>query len=178
MTRHRYPWPALRGDYIRAAAGIALTGAPLATAPGGIAAPAILGGLCAIFVLFAARTGLRHASVFECDDGALRRGGPLLTVLARPILAQRRAVSWRELEHLRLRFYTTRRDRSGGWMQMTLAGGGGRVSLDSSLAGFETIARRAAEAAARNGIALNDATLGNLGAMGIRVGKSAAGETE
>ncbi len=163
MTRHRYPWPSLRADYLRAGAGLALTGAPLFAIPDGTAAFVILGTLAALFLALGLRTGLRHASRFESDNEEIRRTGPAL-----PLWPARR-VAWDGIERLRLRFFSTRRDRTGGWMQLSVKDGAGALSFDSSLDGFEAIARRAAAAAERNELPLNDATRANLAALGIRI---------
>lgn len=168
MSAHRYPWPALRGDYLRAGAGLTLTGLPLAVVPDSAIAVSILAVLVALFAAFALRTVLKHVSRYESDGDALRRtillpAGPPL-----PGLGPRRVV-WDELAELRLRFFSTRRDRTEGWMQLTLKSPGGRLSIESSVEGFDGIARRAAQAAARNGIALSDASAGNFAALGIAV---------
>ncbi len=163
MTRHLYPWPALRADYLRAGVGLALTGAPMFAIQAGATAFAVLGILAAIFLALGLRTGLRQASRFESDDAEVRRTGPVL-----PLYPPRR-VAWDGIERLRLRFFSTRRDRTGGWMQLTVGDGAGALGFDSSLDGFESIARRAAAAAGRNGLPLNDATRVNLAALGIRI---------
>ncbi|MHA1570099.1 MAG: hypothetical protein ACTSXZ_11575 [Alphaproteobacteria bacterium] len=174
MTRHHYPWPALRADYLRAGIGLALTGAPLFAVPDGTVVSVILGALVLLFLALGLRTGLRHASRFESDDEEVRRVAPALLHLpappfwpASPFWPARR-VAWDGIERLRLRFFSTRRDRTGGWMQLTVGDTGGALNFDSSLDGFESVARRAAAAAARNRLPLNDATRANLAALGIR----------
>src|SRR3546814_11929791 len=42
------------------------------------------------------------------------------------------AIAWPDLEDLRLRYYSTRRDRTQGWMHMTLKGGGRRSEEHTS----------------------------------------------
>lgn len=170
MTRHRYPWPALRADYLRAGFGLALTGGPLFAIPYGTIASIILAALVVLFLTLGLRTGLRHASRFECDDAEVRRVAPALPHWpALPFWPARR-VAWDGVERLRLRFFSTRRDRTGGWMQLTVGDSGGALNFDSSLDGFESVARRAAAAATRNQLPLNDATRANLAALGIRAG--------
>jgi hypothetical protein len=83
--------------------------------------------------------------------------------------AWRSRISWAELDRMKLAYYSTRRDRRSGWMQLELSAGGSRVRLDSRIAGFDQLVRRAAEVAAARGIALNEATLDNLHALGIRL---------
>ena len=83
-----------------------------------------------------------------------------------------RIMPWNKLEGLTLRYYGTRRQRArdsdgGGFMQLTLRGGGAIVRLESSIDGFEQIARRAVKAARDNGVSLDPASAGNLLDMGI-----------
>src|SRR3546814_13308044 len=46
----------------------------------------------------------------------------------------------------------TRRDRTQGWMHMTLKGGGRTLTLESTISGFDDIAEQASEAARGNEI--------------------------
>jgi hypothetical protein len=69
---------------------------------------------------------------------------------------------------MKLAYYSTRRDRKSGWMQLQLGAGRARMSLDSRLDGFEQVARQAADIASERGLALSDATAANLQALGIR----------
>ena len=66
---YSYPWGALRGDYLRAGFGVALTGLPLIATWGEPAAGLILGVLLAVFALFGLRTAIRQSSVYEVGDG-------------------------------------------------------------------------------------------------------------
>jgi hypothetical protein len=52
-------------------------------------------------------------------------------------------------------------------MQMTLSGGGQTLRLDSSLDGFNDIARMAARAGIARNIEVSDATRANLAALNI-----------
>ena len=78
-------------------------------------------------------------------------------------------ISWAELDRMKLTYYSTRRDRRSGWMQLELSAGGARVRLDSRIAGFDRLVRRAAVVAAERGVELNEATFDNLHALGIRL---------
>jgi hypothetical protein len=49
------------------------------------------------------------------------------------------------------------------------------VRLDSRIAGFDQVVRRAAEVAAAHDVPLNEATAANLEALGIRLPESGAG---
>ena len=156
-TRFGYPASAMVGDYLRAAAGLVPTLFILATVSLGDIALAVLGGFAVIFGIFALRTGLRHGTSLEMDETGLRTSG-----------WRRIYIPWDELDRVKLAYYSTRRDRKSGWMQLQLGAGRARLSLDSRLDGFEQVARQAADAAAERGLALSDATAANLQAIGIR----------
>ncbi|MGE5271191.1 MAG: hypothetical protein ACM3JG_16140 [Thiohalocapsa sp.] len=157
-SRHAYPASAMIGDYLRAAAGLVPAGAVFAVAPVGAVAVAVLGSFAAIFALFGVRTVLRHGTRLEMNERGLRAEG-----------LSSGAIAWAELDRMKLAYYSTRRDRKNGWMQLELGAGRARVRLDSRIAGFDQLVQRAADAAGDRGIALNEATLANLEALGIRV---------
>lgn len=156
MTQHRYPFTALAGDYVRAAAGLSLSAGPLVVVP---AAPAVawtLGAIALLFALFGARTAARHATAIGCDEDALVVHGPWPA-----------RVDWREIDRLKLSFFPIRRDRSQGWMQLRVRARRGRaVTVDSAIAGFDAIVGAAFAAARANGVRLGEATRANLGALG------------
>lgn len=153
----RYPAAALAGDYARAAAGLAMSGLPLLLLDLSAWVALPLAAAAVLFAVFAARTALRQVTRIVLDEDGVRAEGPFGG-----------AVRWTDLRGLRLRYYATRRDRADGWLVMTLTGGG-RVRVDSTLDGFDALAERAADAAGRNGIALDRATEDNLLALGIEV---------
>jgi hypothetical protein len=158
LTRHAYPAMAMGGDYLRAAAGLVpclallLSVSPLSF--GGI----VLSGLVIIFGAFAVRTALRHGTRIEAGDEGLRSVG-----------TWRRTILWRELDRMKLGYYSTRRDRRDGWMQLDVGAGRSRIKLDSRIDGFDDLVRRAATVAAERRLELSPATLSNLQALGIRV---------
>jgi hypothetical protein len=158
VSRFSYPASAMVGDYLRAAAGLAPTLFILATVSLGDVGTVVIGGFAAIFAAFAIRTALRHGTSLEMDKTRLRADGLRRTVIA-----------WGELDRVKLAYYSTRRDRKSGWMQLQLRAGRARLSLDSRLDGFDQLARQATRAAAERGLALSDATAANLQALGIRV---------
>ncbi len=155
-SRHVYPASAMVGDYLRAAAGLVPTVAVFTSAQVSLVPATVLGSVGVVFAIFGLRTLLRHGTSLEMTDTELRTGGAL-----------RRTITWAELDRLKLAYYSTRRDRKSGWMQLELGAGRTRVRLDSRIAGFDLLLRRAAEAAGARRIALNDATFANLQALGI-----------
>lgn len=156
MSTYRYPAAALRADYLRAGIGAALTGGLAILAGGEPVAVALLSACALLFLAFGLRTWRRQRLAIALDDEAISTSGSRCVTLP-----------WRELTAVKLRYYATRRDRSGGWMQLNLAAGGRRLSVESSLDGFAAIAGRAARAAEVNGVILDPATSSNLLALGV-----------
>lgn len=164
MSEHRYPWRVLRGDYIRALIGTAMcAGGALLTA-GNVYVSGAFAAAGLLFIAFGLRTAWRQRTAYLlAADGLTRRpDGPL---------GRRSTVRWDDLRKVSMRFYSTRRDRSQGWMQLTVSGGGRRISLDSTIYDFDAIARAAARAALQNRIDLRSSTLANLEAIGINTAR-------
>ncbi len=162
--RFRYPKEAMLKDYAQAAAGALIFGIPLIFAAANVYLALILGGIVLMFVSFGWSTWRRHGSVIAVtDDGIWTEG------------ARRAAITWRGVERVELRYFSTRRERGrlagsergSGWMQLRLDGEGATIRIDSTLDGFETVARRVAEATARYGLATTPATKGNFAALGL-----------
>ncbi|MBO0739185.1 MAG: hypothetical protein J2P48_22030 [Alphaproteobacteria bacterium] len=158
MTRHTYPTAAMLGDYARAAAGFIPTVAILASMPLGAVAASVLGGFAALFAVFGIRTVLRHGTCIEATEEALRASGLI-----------RISIALSELDRMRLSYYSTRRDRREGWMQLELRSGASRLRVDSRISGFAELVEASAKAAQLRGLRLNPATSVNLQALGIRV---------
>ena len=79
-------------------------------------------------------------------------------------------VEWNRLDRMKLSYFSTKRDRSDGWMQLAVGSAGGRlVKVDSALDGFYDIVERAARAAEGLRLELSPATRVNLRSMGISV---------
>jgi hypothetical protein len=169
MSFHRYERRALVGDFARAGIGLVISLGALAIAGfGGFTA--WLFGVCAVvFLLFGLRTLLRSVTNYELTDMGLTR------FYATGFGRSERALAWQGLNKLRLRFFPAKRDRSQGWMEMTLAGDGARMRLDSTLGDFDAIVRAAVGAATRRRLALSESTLSNLAALGIAVDKADGG---
>lgn len=157
MSLHTYPRPALVGDYVRAGAGLALTALPLAFVPMHWVLAVLFAGAALLFSLFLTMTVQKHLTVVETDEEGIVSRGPAET-----------SIPWSELSRLKLTYYSTRRDRQDGWMTLVLKGRGRKISLESSLSAFDTVAERAHRAAEARGLALSSATHENLMALGVR----------
>ena len=156
MTAHRYDMAELGGDYARGAAGLALTLLPLLLLPMHWIVAVVFGAAALVFLAFLARTWLRHRSVIEADDQGIVAHGPLGVRIA-----------WRDLSGLRLRYFSVRRDRQRGWMQLELRGGGRSLKIESTISGFEEIATLAHDAAVAKGLKLDDSSQANLMSIGV-----------
>ncbi len=80
---------------------------------------------------------------------------------------QYKTIYWQDVASLELRYFATKRDRSQGWMQLTLKNADTTLRLESTLEGFEEITRAAARAASRRELSLSPSTLENLRALDL-----------
>lgn len=156
MICGHYPDEALKADYLRTAAGLALGLAPflLARPHPLVAVPAA--AVLLLFLVYGLRTGLRQFSEIQADDTGILRRGPL-----------GRAIRWDQVDAISLKYYSTRRDRKEGWLHLTVKGAGRRIDLDSTLTGFQPIAERVAAAALARRLPLSDLTRENFASLGI-----------
>ena len=76
-----------------------------------------------LFALFLVRTALRHHTRYVLGPDTLCADGPAGTL-----------VEWSRLDRLKLSYFSTKRDRSDGWMQLTVGSAGGRTRQDQFLA--------------------------------------------
>lgn len=166
MSLHRYDPAGLRGDAMRAAAGLTLTLGPFFVVGEDGVVRWLLGAGALLFVAFGLRTWVRRCMVIDlADDGIRATGltGGRLFPWGRDCVS----LPWQELCMLRLRFFSTNRTRESGWMELTLKAPDRTLRLDSTLIGFPDVAARATRAAAARGLELTPTTVSNLQAMGL-----------
>ncbi|MBL8831764.1 MAG: hypothetical protein JNL71_05185 [Rhodospirillales bacterium] len=163
MNRLFYPVRATYGDYARAAVGLLFTLGPALAIGQWSHAHWLLLPLACLFAVFAFRTWQRARTVVEWDDTGLSISG-----------GGRASLPWSGVVSLKLAFYATGRDRTGGWMQLTLRGNGAKVRADSGAENFPAFAARCAAAAQAKGLALDPATRANFASLGIRLAGDAA----
>jgi hypothetical protein len=165
MNELHYPIEALRGDYLRAGLGVILTLAPALGIP--LASPAmyVLVPAAILFLAFGVRTWRRHRSRVVLDRRSISIFGP-----------RRVSLDWERVRSVKLSYFSTRADRTGGWMQLTLSGNDAQregvtqaLCCDSTLTGFEVVAHRAAAAIQTNGLTVSQATRANFSVLGIDV---------
>ncbi len=154
-SRHHYARQGLYGDYARAGAGLALTVGPLAATGATGAGAYILVGLAAVFAAFGIRTFVRQHTAVVMDEEGVSTAG-----------IRRVTVRWQGLRRVKLSYFSTRRDRQRGWMQLMLRGDTGMIRVDSSLEGFEALVARTAEVLNARGLKVSDTTAANFAAYG------------
>jgi hypothetical protein len=152
-TVFAYPRPVLLADYGRASAGLPFLAAVLFLPLHWILA-VLFGAIAALLLGFGLRTFLRQRSRIALTETSIALEGPLP-----------RRIEWADLAEFRLRYFSMRRDRKQGWMELQLRGPGTKLAIESQIEGFETIVERAARAA--GGLDLDEASLVNLAALGI-----------
>jgi len=160
MSEHRYPSAALRADYLRSSVGIVLTGGPLLFAHPSSVMVYFLAGLCVLFVFYGARTAVRHGARYEITGSYVRVNGLIGA-----------SIDWPGLESVKLRYFSTRRDRSDGWMQLMLRGEGNVIRIDSQISDFEALARETGRQAIVHQAQLDTATKANFDALGFDLDK-------
>lgn len=162
---HTYPPDGITGEAVRAILGIVLGLGIMAVALFGSVIFLVGLGLALLFVAYAVAIWARRRTVIRTDSAGIDYATGLPGAI--PFGYGSRRMDWSDLSGLALRYFSTRRDRSDGWMQITLKGPGGRIVALSSISDFPILAERAALAAQANGLALGLATRRNLEALGI-----------
>ena len=156
MSEHRYPTRNLLEDYARGAAGLVFLA--IALVPMHWVLHLLFGLVAVLLLSFGVRTILRGRSRVVLDDSGIAVVGPL-----------GRRLTWTALDGLKLRYFSTRRDRKRGWMELTLRGAGAKLAIESQIEGFENIVRAAAAAAIKRGLTVDASTEGNLAALDVQV---------
>lgn len=157
MTRSfHYSLRALSGDYAGSAIGLASSIGPLALVQPAAAIGWVLAAAAALFLVYFGRTVCRQLTRIELDEAGIRASGPLGA-----------AIRWEDLRSLRLDYYSTRRDREEGWMQLRLRDAQRTIRIDSEVDGFAEIARLAAAEARHRCADVDEDTRANLQMLGI-----------
>jgi hypothetical protein len=152
----RYSWRALLPGYAGSAVGLAFSLAPLALVQPAAPVAWVLAAAAALFLVYFGRTVCRHLTQIELDEVGIRARGPLGA-----------AIRWEKLRSLRLDYYSTLKDREGGWMQLRLHDARRTIRVDSELDGFVDLVRVAVLEARRRGVDLDELTRVNLEALGL-----------
>jgi len=175
MVELRYPLSALAFDYFRGVVGLGIS--VLIIEAIGTDTPVfwVFVGLAALFLVWLANTFLRNLSRIRFDqDGLTSAPWP------------KKNIAWSGLTKMELRYYTTKRKRfrkgtererdnateaqpkDSGWMTLTLKSERQRIDIESTLPHFADIVARAAHAAKEAHVPLDQVTIENLSAIGVK----------
>lgn len=154
-----YPRNSLYADYVRGGAGFAVTAGPLLLVPVATPVMVILGLMAGMFGLFLAHTWQCQRLQVVMDEHGLT------------LMPRQTRLAWEDIDDVALRYFSTRRDREGGWLQLTVKAPAGRLRVDSRLTGFDQLVARAAQAASERGLELTPVTRGNLRHLGLDGGE-------
>jgi hypothetical protein len=156
VTTYNYSARRIFTDYVRTALGMILTAVPLSLPDLYAFFQVLFGTAFILFSFYGIATIKRHVTQIQVTDRGVSLQG-----------LGSATVNWREISGLKLAYFSTSRDGSNGWMQLSLAGGHQTIKIDSRLNGFQTIARLAVNSAEANNLTLDPATIDNLVALGI-----------
>jgi hypothetical protein len=172
MVELRYPLSALAFDYLRGVVGLGISVLILEAIGTDTPVFWVFIGLAVLFLIWLGNTFLRHMSRIRFDQEGL-------TSAPWP----KKSISWNGLKKMELRYYTTKRRRrntgrdgdaaeSGrsdrGWMTLTLRSEKQRIDIESTLPHFADIVARAAHAAKEAQVPLDQVTVENLSAIGVK----------
>jgi hypothetical protein len=152
----RYPRRALGAAYALAGTGMLVGFGPLLFAHPASLFRWPLGAIGALFLVYCARTVVRQLTRIELHASGIGARGPLGT-----------AIRWEEMRAFRLNYYSTRPDRSGGWMELIVQGQRRSIRIESTLDGFVELVREAAGEARSRGLVLDERSRANLHALGV-----------
>lgn len=154
--RFRYPSAALRSAYTLAVVGMLIGFGPLLVTRPALLFRWMLGAMGALFLVYFVRTVVRQLTWIELDATGISVHGPLGA-----------AIPWDALRAVRLNYYSTRPDRSGGWMEFIVQGPRRAIRVESTLDGFLELVRESTLQAQARGLEIDERTRVNLHALGI-----------
>tara|TARA_R110002096_G_scaffold280581_1_gene474686 strand:- start:448 stop:960 length:513 start_codon:yes stop_codon:yes gene_type:complete len=155
-ARFHYPLGNLWPDYLRAGLGFGLTMIPMPYAVGGnILVMLIVFGLAGLFASFGISTFIRQKSTVAISDQGIWIEGP-----------RAKALEWNDVAEVDLRFFSTRKERDKGWLQMKISGGGTTIKADSNLNDFDSLLRNVVTAITRHDLSVSPIGRENFASMG------------
>ena len=152
----RYPAPALRSAYALGVVGMVIGFVPLLIARPAALFRWALAATGLLFLVYFARTVIRQLTWIELDEEGLGVRGPLGV-----------GIRWDDVRAVKLNYFSTRPDRSGGWMEYIVQGPRRSIRIESTLEDFADLVRASTREARARGVAFDDRTRANLRALGI-----------
>jgi hypothetical protein len=158
MVELRYPLGSLVYDYLRGLIGLGISVVILQSIELDSLIFWVILALAVLFLVWLTNTALRHVSRIRFDEEGLQS-----------MPWPKKAIVWNGLEEMALRYYSTRRKRKDGWMTLTLKAGKDKIDIESTLPHFADIVARAAYAAKQINLPLDQVTVENMDALGVKV---------
>lgn len=158
MKRQKYLFSSILSDYLRSMLGLTVCGFLIIVSGVHIVVLYILGMLILLFVTYAIRTVCRHFTSISFDRDCLQVYiGVWLW----------REIKWSRVAGIKMRYFSTRRDKTGGWLQLIVLDGDTKISFDSHLENFAVFAERALSIAVEKKLSLNPTTLENFKSINL-----------
>lgn len=154
--RFAYPRQALRSAYALACVGMVIGFGPLLLAEPAPLFRWLLGAMGALFLVYFVRTVVRQLTRIEIDASGIGAHGPLGAV-----------IRWDDVRAVRLNYYSTRPDRSGGWMEFIVKGSRRSLCIESTLEDFVELVGEVMRQARARGVEADERTRENLRAIGL-----------
>ena len=166
MTELRYSTKSLNADILRAIIGFVLCICPVILIVAEPLINLILLSSSLLFLIFGIRAWLRRRVRIYCKETEIIIKGPIS-----------RSLKWDELSSLKLSYFSTRRNKKDGWMQLKLEGKSKKITIESNLEKFVEICSRAYQAANNNKIAITKTSERNFAELGILKSKNGQRES-
>lgn len=163
MSQHTYPRSSLATAYFKAGFGLLVSGGALFFLNLSEGLLIVFGILFLMFMVFSIKVVLRSTTIVRLSQEGMHVTGTLRAP---------RFLRWEDAEGLKISYFSTRRDRENGWMQLRFYVRGRHITIDSSISQFDTIAEYAAAAVKEKNIAMDSFTRTNLEALGIASGSA------
>jgi len=158
MVELRYPVSSLVYDYLRGILGLGISVVIMQSIGTDTPVFWVILGLAVLFLVWLANTALRNVSRIRFDEEGLKS-----------MPWPKKSIAWSGLEEMALRYYSTKRKRKDGWMTLTLKSGKEKIDIESTLPHFADIVARAAYAAKQANLQLDQITIDNMDAIGVKV---------
>ena len=169
MTIFHYPISALRGDYLRGAIGLFVTVGLLIAATKITIFQYLFAAGALLFLGFFLRTAQRHLTTFSFSNDTFQEKGPLGKSISLPAVID-----------IRLRYFSTRKDRTGesGWFELTIRDPKTKISVDSTINGFEQIMQNCLDIIHQNKLTPSETTIENFSSAGFPLQDRLSSEDE
>ena len=151
------------GDYLRGGIGFVVAVSLFAVSDILTIIQYMIAAAAMIFGGYVLRTLIRHWTALEVSKDGVWANGPFGKTLR-----------WKDVTVVKLRYFSTHRDRSKGWFQLTMKGSTGSISVDSTLDDFHVLLKFCAEVVLRNALELSETTTENFAAAGCPIGAGLA----